>query len=191
MKKTIISILCACISASCFAARQIVMFPDAAAMETAITDFKAGGVDVIRTIPLINALLIGENDGVFLSRVITFDGQAPFTVEDEQIGSIAGEALAPRLALSEISAVENVPAVMGSSSQDTIPWGITRVNAPAVWERLTGNGVKVCVIDTGIDMTHSDLASNYAGGYDFVNEDDNPLDDNGHGTHVSGTIAAV
>jgi subtilisin family serine protease len=48
----------------------------------------------------------------------------------------------------------------------------------------------VAIIDTGIDYNHSDLYANYAGGYDFVNSDDDPMDDNGHGTHVAGIIAA-
>jgi hypothetical protein len=46
------------------------------------------------------------------------------------------------------------------------------------------------VIDTGIDYTHPDLAANFVGGQDFVNGDPDPMDDHGHGTHVSGTIAA-
>ena len=50
--------------------------------------------------------------------------------------------------------------------------------------------VTVAVIDTGIDYTHPDLAAHYAGGYDFVYSDFDPLDDHGHGTHVAGTIAA-
>jgi subtilisin family serine protease len=53
-----------------------------------------------------------------------------------------------------------------------------------------GAGVKVGIIDTGIDYTHPDLAANYAGGWDFVNNDADPFDDNKHGTHVAGTIAA-
>lgn len=52
-------------------------------------------------------------------------------------------------------------------------------------------GVKVAIIDTGIDYTHPDLKANYKGGYDFVNDDSYPMDDNGHGTHVAGTIAAL
>ena len=56
--------------------------------------------------------------------------------------------------------------------------------------RLAGSGLKVAIIDTGIDRHHPDLDANYAGGYDFVNSDNDPTDDNGHGTNVAGVIAA-
>jgi hypothetical protein len=46
----------------------------------------------------------------------------------------------------------------------------------------------VAVVDSGIDYRHAELARAHAGGYDFVNGDEDPYDDNGHGTHVSGTI---
>ena len=66
------------------------------------------------------------------------------------------------------------------------------IDAPEAWAISTGSpAVTVAVIDTGIDYTHPDLAANYAGGYDFVNLDSDPMDDHGHGTHVSGTIAAA
>ena len=65
------------------------------------------------------------------------------------------------------------------------------IDAPQAWAISTGNPIGVAVIDTGIDYTHPDLAANYAGGYDFFNLDDDPMDDHGHGTHVSGTIAAA
>ncbi|WP_100618172.1 S8 family serine peptidase [Bacillus cereus] len=54
----------------------------------------------------------------------------------------------------------------------------------------TGIGVKVAVIDSGIDSTHPDLKKNYLKGYDFVDNDNNPEDTVGHGTHVAGIIAA-
>jgi subtilisin family serine protease len=81
---------------------------------------------------------------------------------------------------------------------ESLPWGVERVGAPAVWfgspggpPPNMGEGIKVGIIDTGIDYTHPDLADNYVLGYDFVNRDWDPLDDNGHGTHVAGIIAAI
>jgi thermitase len=65
------------------------------------------------------------------------------------------------------------------------------IDAPEAWAVATGNSIRVAVIDTGIDYTHPDLAANFAGGFDFVNNDGDPMDDHGHGTHVSGTIAAA
>ncbi|HUG19588.1 MAG TPA: S8 family serine peptidase [Planctomycetaceae bacterium] len=71
-------------------------------------------------------------------------------------------------------------------------WGVKRIKAgqPHL-DGHKGAGVKVAVIDTGIDYTHPDLISNYAGGYDFRNNDNDPFDDQGHGTHVAGTICAA
>ena len=65
----------------------------------------------------------------------------------------------------------------------------TQIEADKVWsEGITGNGVKVAVLDTGIDTDHPELADSYLGGYDYVNNDAIPEDDHGHGTHVSGII---
>lgn len=71
-----------------------------------------------------------------------------------------------------------------------LPWGVDRIDAELVHPYNKGTGVKVAIIDTGIDYTHTDLDGNYKGGIDFVNNDANPMDDNGHGTHVAGIVAA-
>src|SRR5262245_1959131 len=77
-------------------------------------------------------------------------------------------------------------------------WGVKRIGAGTV--HLTGNkalNVPVAIIDTGIDYKHPDLGGCFgtsckvAGGFDFVNNDADPLDDEGHGTHVAGTVAAL
>lgn len=54
----------------------------------------------------------------------------------------------------------------------------------------TGEGQAVCMVDTGINYNNPDLSGNYLGGYDVYNNDSDPMDDNGHGTHVSGIVAA-
>ncbi len=93
-------------------------------------------------------------------------------------------------------------------------WGMRKTSAVAAWDSMTGTDAPVvAVIDTGVDYTHPDLVPNIwvnegevAGngvdddgngyvddvhGYDFCNNDADPADDHGHGTHCSGTIAAV
>jgi len=54
----------------------------------------------------------------------------------------------------------------------------------------TGAGYAVAVIDTGVDYNHSAFAGRYVGGWDFVDNDADPMDQNGHGTHVAGIIAS-
>ncbi len=83
------------------------------------------------------------------------------------------------------------------------------INATRTWSlvyngiNITGKAESVCVIDTGVDYTHPALGncsntnftngvcSKIISGYDFVNSDNNPIDDNGHGTHVAGIVASA
>lgn len=77
------------------------------------------------------------------------------------------------------------------SSAQVIPWGVQRVQAPKVWEITEGNAVRVGIIDTGIDGKHPDLKANVKGGVNTYNATSPLSDENGHGTHVAGTVAAV
>jgi subtilisin family serine protease len=69
-------------------------------------------------------------------------------------------------------------------------WGLDLIHADAAHGVTTGAGATVAVIDTGIDAAHPDLAGRILPGYDFVDGDTTPQDGNGHGTHVSGIVAA-
>jgi thermitase len=69
-------------------------------------------------------------------------------------------------------------------------WALDLVHADAAHSVTAGAGATVAVIDTGVDAAHPDLAGRIVQGYDFVDNDATPQDGNGHGTHVSGIVAA-
>jgi subtilisin family serine protease len=111
------------------------------------------------------------------------------------------------VAAFEEDAVRQIEATSNDPSLSQL-WGMSKIDAYSAWNLTTGNTtnrVVVAEIDTGVDYTHRDLAANIwtnpnAGrdgfgndlhGYDFANNDSDPMDDNGHGTHVAGTIGAV
>jgi serine protease len=127
----------------------------------------------------------------------------------------------PRVEFAEpnfiVTADLNIPNDLSSELwglHDTGADAEADIDAPEAWDTTTGNSnVVVGVIDTGVDFTHPDLAANKwvnpgeipgngidddgngykddINGWDFVNNDNNPFDDNGHGTHVAGTIGAT
>ena len=91
-------------------------------------------------------------------------------------------------------------AIMRASDDQVLPWGVERIddrldaqNKHLAPDANRGAGVLVAIIDTGIDYRHHDLAPNYNDelGWDYVNDDDDPMDDRGHGTHCAGIVAAA
>ncbi|HEX6922705.1 MAG TPA: S8 family serine peptidase, partial [Bacillales bacterium] len=70
-------------------------------------------------------------------------------------------------------------------------WYLDAIHMFEAWDITKGSSaITVAVLDTGVDANHQDLKGHVLPGYDFVNHDSNPADDNGHGTHVAGIIAA-
>jgi hypothetical protein len=123
----------------------------------------------------------------------------------------------PRVRYAEPNFIVHADAVPNDPSYSSL-WGMSMIGAPAAWDVTTGSaGVTVADIDTGVDWSHPDLSSqiwvnpgeNCSGcrtdgidndhngyvddwrGWDFVNNDNDPMDDHGHGTHVAGTIGAA
>ncbi len=124
--------------------------------------------------------------------------------------SLLENTLAIEVSVTSLKGLLNNPNVVGveydaevfatgkpapSQPAQKLPWGVDRIDAEL--SNNDGVGVKVCVVDTGIDKDHPDLQANIVGGKNFVATKGvfvDPAkwdDDNGHGSHVAGTIAAV
>ena len=76
-------------------------------------------------------------------------------------------------------------------STQVLPWGVDRIDADLSWGTTTADNVRVAVVDTGIDLDHPDLGVNIKGGINTIYSWRTADDDNGHGSHVAGIIAAV
>lgn len=132
------------------------------------------GIKIKKHLPLANACLclVDEISSGFKS--LTADNNIEF-IEDDFI--------------AKIQMLPSVTAPLKIKSQ-SIPWGISKIEAPSVWKRSQGEGIKVGIIDTGIDCKHPDLKDNIKEAYCVI-DDFQADDDNGHGTHVAGIIAAL
>lgn len=152
--------------------RYIVTFKDGVKSKNKV-DVSAVGGSTIAEIGLINGLVVTVPNEAAAKRLKNIDGVK--TVEED---AVAYASAAPSRAVQP--------------PQQT-PWGISKINADDVWTTNRGQGIDVAVLDTGIDGSHSDLKANVKGGINFVSlrKQTNWADDNGHGTHVSGTIAAA
>jgi hypothetical protein len=128
------------------------------------------------------------------------------TVEDELHGVFNG--LVAMLTPAEADQLRWLPGVkdiqVDQLLEVDLDYSLPFLQVPEVWslvaqdgEALTGRGIKVAVVDTGIDYEHPALGGCFGsgckvtGGWDFVNNDPFPLDDHGHGTHVAGIIASA
>jgi subtilisin len=141
-------------------------------------------------------------------------GGVPTGLEPEEVGFDINLYEAPIVAVSltnsEISALRNNPNVsmveedglcyalpdslvfegQPSPAAETVPVGVQQVKAPLAWGCSRGRGIKVAVLDTGVDWTHPDLAPNFKGAVSFV-PGETAMDGHSHGTHCAGTIAAA
>jgi thermitase len=91
----------------------------------------------------------------------------------------------------ERDGVAEAAAVVPNDQYWSQQWGTVKTATNTAWETTTGSSsVVIAELDTGVDFAHPDLQGAFVAGYDFVNRDTNPADDNGHGTNVAGVLAA-
>ncbi|MBI5734164.1 MAG: S8 family serine peptidase [Candidatus Kerfeldbacteria bacterium] len=123
------------------------------------------GCEVVRETKELKALRCPQGIAESLSLA---DDVRVFALEDEEVG------------ISNYSKVK----ILSANANQQIGANIVHASGN------TGAGRKVVVLDTGYNYLHPELSSSYLGGKDFVNNDNDPMDDQGHGSHVSGIITA-
>jgi len=99
----------------------------------------------------------------------------------------------PEVEFAEPNYIRKMFVIPNDTSYNS-QWGVKKIDCPSAWEITKASwSVKVAIIDTGINYLHPDLAGSVdtSLGYDFVNDDSDAMDDNGHGTHVAGIISAM
>jgi subtilisin family serine protease len=182
----------------------------------------------------LNAL----KQGTYYIRVYQFQGSTnftlnlsvtPTTVSANNVNNVSNlDGFDSRFGFGLVNAAAAVAKARNSPTFPDVPdlggeeWGRDLIQAPEVWAQgLTGDGIVIAVIDSGIDYNHPDLTGNIWSnngengvdaqgrnkanngldddnngfvddfrGWDFVNNDNDPMDDNNHGTHISGLVAA-
>jgi subtilisin family serine protease len=123
-------------------------------------------------------------------RVRTFEIVHGFTA-DLTAAEAASLRNSPDVRYVEPVVSRHLLANVSRPGQQITPYGIALVHAPETWAGRISGEVNVAVIDSGIDNTHSELRGAYVGGYNVLEPEKAPMDGVGHGTHVSGTIAAT
>lgn len=198
--------------------RLLIKLAPQAADQALQTELSGQAVGTITGNPgLDNALQqIGVTDVEPLTREVAqaTNGQTEIvTAQAEEAGKLYAITLPPntdpQMALQTVSQVPEVeyaeqnflagitaePAFKPTAFDPNDPyyqyqWNMKAIQMPIAWNNSSGEGVIVAVIDTGIDFSAPDFANTpRLPGYDFINNDNDPTDDQGHGTHVAGTIA--
>jgi subtilisin len=141
--------------------------------------------------PLLEPHLVGYDVNQYEVPIVTAqltEGEINALRQNDNVAMVEDDA--PCYALEGAFghlAVQNQPSPLA----ETIPANVQQVNAPQAWGFSQGKNIRVAVVDTGIDFTHPDLRPNYVGGASFVPGAATPMDDQGHGTHCAGTVAAA
>lgn len=165
--------------------------------ESARNALENNGAQVVKELQLVNGFVVLLPEKASAERLTHIEGVQVVEVDAKV------QAFAPPGGCTPWPECKNDPTPSPTPSptpapSETIEWGVDRIDAELSWSQSTGLNVDVAILDTGIDADHEDLSANLQGGVNFVSNppwkpaDPNKWnDDNGHGTHVAGIVAAA
>jgi len=156
-----------------FVPGRVLVKPADGADETAVQgSLRAAGAREIGRVPQIGVRIL----------------QVPARAEARVIAALSNN---PNIEFAEPDYIANIILTPNDPYYAAYQWHLPKVSAPTAWDTTTGSSaVTVAVVDSGVQANHPDLVGRVLAGYDFVNNDSDPADDNGHGTAVAGVAAA-
>lgn len=143
--------------------------------EDRIQEIVAGeGGTIVGTIPALGVYqIIIPGDGTIAgvqAAIEAFEGYPEVEYAEANVHSAGGGAVEP---------------------DSSLQWGPVQIRADEAWVISRGSNVTVAVVDSGVDYNHSDLSGKVIKGRDFVDDNNDPMDEHSHGTHVAGIIGAM
>lgn len=150
------------------------------------------GAQVIGEIPELGIQILQVPEEA-TSMVFAYQAEPSVSfAEPDYVARIAGWPDGPVLPADVLTGIGEGLAQTPNDPHFPEMWNLAKIRAAAGWDITVGSpDVIIAVIDTGADASHPDLQGKLVPAYDFVNGDNDPADDQGHGTHVAGTAAAV
>jgi subtilisin family serine protease len=166
-----------------------------ASKENAVAAVRRQGWTVLRTLDPLPVALVEVPVGTEMEAIALLEADPAVAYAETDALAFATSAPASPLRLQP-QAPSSPPAVSAAGYQPNDPgwaqqWAPRRIKAHEAWDLTTGSAqVVVAVVDSGIDLTHPEFAGRLLPGFDYVQWDNQPQDEYGHGTHAAGIIAA-
>lgn len=132
--------------------------------------------------------LVGFDINLYEAPIVSLklsDDEIKALRRNPDVAAVEDDGLAYALPMQGL-VFEGQPSVLA----ETVPAGVSQIKAPPAWGCSRGRGIKVAILDTGIDWNHPDLTTNVKGAVSLV-PGETAMDGNGHGTHCAGTIGAA
>ncbi|MBA3470754.1 MAG: S8 family serine peptidase [Herpetosiphonaceae bacterium] len=154
-----------------------------------VVKFKAGKANRQSDIDSLGATLVQDIPGLDM-QVLEFAAAKNNPGRESKLAALTALKHNPNIEFAEPNYIYTVNYTPNDTSLGS-QWAWNRIQAPQAWDVTQGSASTViAVVDTGIQLNHPDLDAKIVAGYDYVSNDTNASDGNGHGTHVAGSAAA-